>query len=167
MTDWLQPLTTALAGAAAIAAVSWTVSRDRHPLAMVERLTSIAADVRSDAVRQLVEDERDRRATRWVLERRAPTEARARAAGVVLFCIGSFCLLVWVASAFIDRWAAWAWISYGAGLALVLVSRAVLGIRAGRRRAWMDQERSWRHLPTEDRAQRAPENRTQTRQRAT
>lgn len=108
MTDWPQPLATALAGAAAIATVTWTVSRDRHPLAMVERLTTIATNVRSETVRQLIEDERDQRATRWVLERRAPTEARARAVGVALFCMGSFSLLVWVAGAFIDRWAAWA-----------------------------------------------------------
>lgn len=154
MTDWAQPLATALAGAAAIATVTWTVSRDRHPLAMVERLTAVAVSVRSEAVRQLIEDERDQQATRWVLARRAPAETSARAVGIALFCLGALCLLTWVAGAFVDRWAAWAWISYGAGLLLMFASRTVTGIRVNRRKKWMDQERDWRNLPVDVQAQR-------------
>lgn len=74
MNDWMQPIATALAGAAAIATITWTVSRDRHPLTLVERLTTIAGNVRSEPIRRLIEDERDQRAARWVLERRAPRE---------------------------------------------------------------------------------------------
>lgn len=154
MNDWLQPLATSLAGAAAIATVTWTVTRDRHPLAFVERLTSIAKDVRSEQVRMLIEDDRDQRAARWVLERRAPQEAAVRTIAITLFCLGSIGLLLWLAGTFVDRLAVWTWVSYGAGLVLMVAARITWGIRASRRKEWMDQERTWRALPTESIAQR-------------
>lgn len=154
MNEWLQPFATSLAGAAAIATITWTVTRDRHPLAFVERLTSIAKDVRSEQIRVLIEDDRDQRAARWVLERRAPQETTIRTIAITLFCLGSIGLLFWLAGALIDRWAGWTWLSYGAGLALMVTARISWSIRADRRKAWMDQERTWRALPMESKAQR-------------
>lgn len=154
MDDWMQPLATALAGAAAIATITWTVSRDRHPLALVERLTTIAGSVRSEPIRRLIEDERDQRAARWVLERRAPRENLRRVIAITLFCLASIGLLIWITGAFIDRWALWAWTSYGIGLMLMVVSRATWGSRASRRSDWMDQERDWRAIPHSSSAQR-------------
>jgi hypothetical protein len=147
ITDWPQVVATTLAGAAAVAAVVRAAIRDRHPLALVERLTAIAADVRSATVRQLIEDERDERAIRWVSERRAPSENRLRRAGGILFWIGVAALLVWVVGVFIDRTAVWAWVAYCVGLVSAVASRAVVESRMKRRGAWINQERQWRQLP--------------------
>lgn len=103
MNDQAQPLATSIAGAVAIATITWTVTRARHPSAFVECLTPIAKDVLSQDVRVLVEDERDQRADRWVIERRTPEEAGTRTAAITHFCSGSIVLAVRLISAFIDR----------------------------------------------------------------
>lgn len=147
MTDWQQPLATSLAGAAAIAAVVFAAARDRHPLTMVERLTTIAHDVRDENVRRLLEDERDEQAVRWALERRAPRDSEIHTLGVILFCLGLSALLGWLAIALVKPWTPLGWIFYGAGLAIVIVSRFVLSVRSTGRKSWIQQERQWRHLP--------------------
>lgn len=102
----------------------------------------------------LIEDERDQRAARWVLVRRAPQEAAARTIAITLFCLGSIGLLFWLVGAFVDRLAAWTWVSYGAGLTLRVAARIIWSIRADQRTAWLNQERMWRALPAEPIAQR-------------
>jgi hypothetical protein len=107
MSDW-QPAATALAGGAAIAVFVFSVIRERHPLAAVERLAAAANAVRMEAVRKLLEDERDERATTWVLQQRAPRETGLRHLGITLRCLGGVALGVWLLGAVVDRTAAWA-----------------------------------------------------------
>ena len=79
-------------------------------------------------------------------------------AGLTLRWVGGAALLVWLAGAFADHWALWAWASYAVGLVVLIASRAVLEVRSDRRTAWMDQERNWRHLAKPEAAARVPKH---------
>ncbi|WP_412161718.1 hypothetical protein [Curtobacterium flaccumfaciens] len=142
----LQPFATAIAGFAAAAAFVLTFLRERHPLTAIERLTTVADKIRSQEVRQLVEDYRDERATRWVLEQRSPRDRRLRWTGIWLRIAATFAFIVWMVSAVVSRLGGWGWVTYAAAIALFIAGNAVMSWRQSRRNTWIEQEQQWRGI---------------------
>lgn len=142
----LQPFATAIAGCAAAAAFVLTLLRERHPLTAIERLTLVADKIRSDSVRQLVEDYRDERTTRWVLEQRAPVDQGLRWTGAWLRITASFSFAVWLVAVAFFPPNGWIWFAYGLAIALFIAGNGFMSWRRSRRQEWMEQEQSWRGI---------------------
>lgn len=142
----LQPFATALAGCAAVAAFVLTVLRERHPLTAIERLTSVADKIGPGAARRVVEDYRDERIIRWVLEQRAPADVALRWLGTWLRISASFAFFLWLFGVILVPSNAWIWLAYGLAIALFIGGNAVLSWRRNRRQSWMDQELLWRGI---------------------
>lgn len=143
----LQPFATALAGGAAIITIVVGLMKERHPLSLVERLTSVASNVRDGEARRVIEDYRDARVVSWVLAQRAPQErgllnlGRWLRGGAVLF------LVLWAVSSTLDRTNLWVWVLYGVAIGLAVVSGVPLRRRLTLQDDWVRQEREWRSLP--------------------
>lgn len=142
----LQPFATALAGCAAVAAFVLTLIRERHPLTAIERLTAVADKIGPGAARRVVEDYRDERIVRWVLEQRAPSDTALRWTGTWLRISASFAFFIWLVGVVFLRPDGWIWLPYGLGIALFIGGNAVLSWRQSRRRSWIDQELLWRGI---------------------
>ena len=146
----LQPLATSLAGIAAIAVFVATVLRERHPLAVVERLGAVAATVEDPASRRLLQDYRDERAVQWVLLMRAPRGRLWLIAGRALRASAVSSFIVWGAGRLADPSAYWVWWFYGLTIVLGVAANMAYERRNTIRSKWIEQEATWRSLVLPD-----------------
>jgi len=136
----------ALAGFAAVAGFILSLVKERHPLTAVERLSSAAERTRAPEMRALVEDYRDERTVRWVLEQRAPAERGRWWVGLSLRILAGLAFALWLIGASVTPTSVLTWAAYVVAIVLYLFGTLALFLRKQRRSAWMDQERSWRGI---------------------